>query len=129
MRNRSLAFLIWLFSLLNSELIHAQNLYERKIMVAKVHETCKYRSNGVCTIIEYCILRFTKDSVEVSNPIKAYCSINEDEENYESKINQITQKFKFTISDNQLKIIGFDDFEKLHFTEQNEAYLKSILNY
>ena len=59
-----------------------QNNYSGKFYVAEISASCKKMVNGGCMIYSYCVMKFDKDSVEVSYPTKASCSPSEVEKNY-----------------------------------------------
>lgn len=124
MSSKILAYLIWLLVLVKADFVNAQNPYQGKILVAKINETCKERTNGGCTIISFCVLKFGVDSVEVDYPVRAYCTTKEDEILYNSLNKKSTSIYTFKA--NKLGIRNFKDFELYTFQEQTVQFLNSI---
>jgi len=120
---KSFILLLTLFSLDISAI--AQNNYAGKYYVTLLSTISKELTNGGCMVYKHCVLKFDKDSVEVSFPTKAVCSPNEFENIYNS-INNLTTRFKWTVVSEKLVINGFEDFNKYTFKEGNENYVKTL---
>lgn len=103
----------------------AQNNYAGKYYVAQISASCKEMVNGGCMVYKYCILKFDKDSVEVSSPTKAYCTPIRLEYTYNSK-NNLTKRYEWKVVSNKLMINDFEDFGKYSFKEQNENYVMTL---
>ncbi len=118
--------LIIIFLLININLFSQteQNNYSGKFYVAKISASCKKMVNGGCMIYSYCVMKFAKDSVEVSYPTKASCSPSEVEKKYND--NNIIKKYKWIIKSDKLVIKGFEDLNKYSFSEKNVEFVKTL---
>jgi len=118
--------LIITFLLININLFSqtVQNNYSGKFYVAEISASCEKMVNGGCMIYSYCVMKFDKDSVEVSYPTKASCSPSEVEKNY-NNIN-IIKKYKWIIRSDKLDIKGFEDLNKYSFSEKNVDFVKNL---
>jgi hypothetical protein len=104
----------------------AQNNYAGKYYVAELSATCKAMTNGGCMVYKHCVLKFYKDSVEVSYPTKSICTPTEFEINYNSNNFNLTKKYKWMIVANKLVINDFTDYNKYSFQEKDSNFVKTL---
>ena len=83
-------------------------------------------TNGGCMIYSHCVLKFDKDSVQVSYPTIASCSPTELEKEYNSNNYNLTKKYKWIITSDKLVIKGFEDLNKYSFQEKNAEFVKTL---
>jgi CarboxypepD_reg-like domain len=88
-----------------------------KTYKAQTGIACKEFKDGGCTIYYYCILKFDKDSVKVSNSIKANCTPSSKNDIYE-KQNNIYKKYKWHLKKDWFIIDGFEDYKKYSFSQE-----------
>ena len=116
---------LYLFTILitaNFFPVNAQDNYSGKYFV----ETLMVEKASPCYKIEYCVLKFSKDSVEVSYPIKTYCNTVE-LSNKQSIYNvKPTKKYKWKIIKEKLCIPGFENFNLLTFEEKTENFINDL---
>lgn len=123
--------LIFLFTLLAFNHAKAQNADPAgKTYKAQTGAACKEMTGGGCMIYTYCVLKFKKDSVQVSYPVKAACTPGEREKTYEHMYDHLVKTYTWNASGETLQINGFSEYgtlimknarlawnEKLEFTE------------
>jgi len=105
---RTIRFIIITLLLALSQRIIAQASVAGKTFTAQTGSTCKDMKNGGCTINTFCMLKFSKDNVEVTDYTKANCSDKKLEKNYER--NRSVKTYKWSQQKNTIHIEGFDDY-------------------
>ncbi|MBC7440095.1 MAG: hypothetical protein H7250_08950 [Flavobacterium sp.] len=121
---KTFVLLFALFSISIS--IIAQSNYSGKYYVAQIGATCKEMPNGGCMIYSHCIMKFDKDSVEVSYPTIASCTSTKMENNYNSNNLNLTKKYKWIITSDKLVINDFKDYNKYSFQEKSADFVKTL---
>lgn len=107
-----------ILSTFNIYLLNAQDKFSGKYYLATVMK----EKATPCFDIQYCLLKFLKDSVEVSFPIKTYCINNE--QNKDITFNeQISKIYKWNLVNNELQIPEFKDFSSYNFEEKNADFI------
>ncbi|MBO9204949.1 MULTISPECIES: hypothetical protein [Niastella] len=76
---------------------------------------CKEFDDGGCTLFEYRLLCFKKDSVDVSLQVIANC-LPEEREIYYNRLYD-TKTYKWKINNNIITIEGLGDYGKLKFRD------------
>jgi hypothetical protein len=98
---------------------NADSCFIGKTYKAQIGISCKEKFDGGCTIYSYCVLKFDKDSVAVSHPVKAYCTPDSTNKMYEQR-NNIFKKYKWHAKEKQFVIEGFDAHKYYAFEEVKE---------
>ena len=101
---------------------NAQDNYSGKYLVA----TLMKEKASPCNKVEYCVLKFSKDSVEVSYPVKSYCNTPEQVKNPATYNKKLTRKYKWEIVNDKLSIPELKDFNPLMFEEKSEDFINSL---
>lgn len=106
--------------------LNAQLNLTGKFHVAQISASCeKYINGGGCMIYNYCVMKFDKDSVEISYPQVANCSTKENEINYPSN-NKFAKKHKWIIKANKLIINDFKEINNYSFEEKSADYVGTL---
>lgn len=102
----------------------AQNNYDGKYFLATVMKLDL--KDEPCIVIRYCVLKFSKDSVEVSYPIKGYCNSIELATRHNTNNEQLTKKYSWNIINGKLVIPKFEKYNDYKFEEKTGDFIKTL---
>ena len=100
----------------------AQSSYSGKYFVATI-----MKGKGFpCSRVRYCVLKFSKDSVAVSYPTRAYCNTVKLSLENSSDNETLTKNYKWTVVNGILIIPEFKEYTKYKFEEKDQNYVNGL---
>jgi hypothetical protein len=103
----------------HNRFINGKNKFIGNTYQAKIREACKEMIDGGCMLYTFCVLKFEKDSVQVSYRAKANCTPKEREKNYEHIYDNLTKIYKWTLDNDVITIDNFGDYGALTARDSN----------